>query len=298
LINSVVFERTKKFEELEHSEHLSLDDALINDPILAAFERLLDGKIGSKPSDDERNSRITEALKRQKLKQPPGYKDVDKDTDELKAGDYLLWAELLEYAKSSESTTPIMFVTGDVKEDWFERIKEKTIGPRIELKREFASTSARPYYQQNLESFLHNGNRFLNSEVSVSAISEATTISPSNDSLRLYQTYPAIVEALAEWTHPNKLGINEAFDVWNQQNRLPITEILAAWNQQNRLPITEALAAWNQQNRLPITEALAAWNQQNRLTMIDAMAEYFDSIRRTQKPEGEGIDDSPGSCDK
>jgi PIN like domain len=102
LIESVVVDLTKKFEELEQSEHLSLDGALINDPILAEFERLLDGKIGSKPSDDERNSRITEALRRQKLKQPPGYKDFDKDTDELKAGDYLLWAELLEYAKSSE----------------------------------------------------------------------------------------------------------------------------------------------------------------------------------------------------
>ena len=62
---------------------------------------------------------------------PPGYKDVKKENNAI--GDYLLWKEILEYAKSERKN--IILVTEDKKEDWWWMERGKTIGPRYELNR-------------------------------------------------------------------------------------------------------------------------------------------------------------------
>ena len=58
------------------------------------------------------------------------------DGDPLrKFGDFFLWKELLEHGK--EQKRPIIFVTDDKKEDWWLKVKGRTLGPRPELIAEF-----------------------------------------------------------------------------------------------------------------------------------------------------------------
>lgn len=79
---------------------------------------------------------------RYKYKIPPGYMDDPRNnSDSAKDGvaifgDLILWNEILNYGK--EADYPIIFVTSDVKEDWFLLKNEKPIAPREELLKEFS----------------------------------------------------------------------------------------------------------------------------------------------------------------
>ena len=81
---------------------------------------------------------------------PPGYKDVKKENNAI--GDYLLWKEILEYAKSERKN--IILVTEDKKEDWWWMERGKTIGPRYELNREFYAETQQDFYMYDLTGFL------------------------------------------------------------------------------------------------------------------------------------------------
>jgi hypothetical protein len=61
---------------------------------------------------------------------PPGYEDAKKDGVNAH-GDYLVWHQVLQQAKNS--TRPVILVTSERKEDWWERAHGKTVGPRHEL---------------------------------------------------------------------------------------------------------------------------------------------------------------------
>lgn len=56
--------------------------------------------------------------KRYLEKVPPGFKDTKKNKGLSKYGDYFIWEETLRYAK--ENNKPIIFVTDDMKIDWYE----------------------------------------------------------------------------------------------------------------------------------------------------------------------------------
>lgn len=72
---------------------------------------------------------------RYKKKTPPGYRDAKKD-GVSKYGDLLVWVETYTYAASNNKN--IIFVTDDVKEDWWEKLDDGRIHFRKELVKEFS----------------------------------------------------------------------------------------------------------------------------------------------------------------
>lgn len=72
--------------------------------------------IGPEPSHKTRKKWIRLAQERIDAKLPPGWLDEEKPGDH-KYGDYLLWFQMLEQAK--EHPSDIIFVTQDLKEDWW-----------------------------------------------------------------------------------------------------------------------------------------------------------------------------------
>ena len=68
---------------------------------------------------------------------PPGYKDEDDKIGFQMFGDLILWFQIIDYAK--ENGHPIIFVTNDVKEDWWhqEKVIKNIDTPRNELLYEF-----------------------------------------------------------------------------------------------------------------------------------------------------------------
>ena len=81
-----------------------------------------------------------EGERRYKNEIPPGYKDAANKTGVQAYGDFLIWKEILRYCKESKQN--LIFVTDDVKEDWFELKNSERIGFRKELINEFKSQTS------------------------------------------------------------------------------------------------------------------------------------------------------------
>ncbi len=94
-----------------------------NNPKIFIDELSSNGKIGPGFTKIEKIHIFSEGDIRFRLKYPPGYMDEkEKDKSDVtktnKFGDLVLWKEILKKAK--EDQRPILFVTSDVKEDWWE----------------------------------------------------------------------------------------------------------------------------------------------------------------------------------
>lgn len=121
-----------------------------DDEVFSRLLDLFDGKVGKPFSNEEKLSIEKEGEKRYASKMPPGYKDSKKT--ENKFGDLLVWKEIIEYAKSKK--VDIIFVTHDQKEDWWNTSSGKTIGPRVELRKEFYEKTGKMFHMYTMSSFL------------------------------------------------------------------------------------------------------------------------------------------------
>ena len=116
-------------------EENNIPDYKNNDKIMERLEDVLGktlyGGIGSLPSNIEDD--LKEATRRKDEKIPPGYMDDGKDGLDF-AGDYLMWKQILSYCK--ENRKPMILVTSESKEDWWQTKSGKTLSPRLELLQE------------------------------------------------------------------------------------------------------------------------------------------------------------------
>jgi hypothetical protein len=108
-------------------------DRINNDDLLEKICELFSGKVGEKFDNEQLVKFKKEAEQRYKDFIPPGYADSGKDNN--KYGDYIIWREIIR--KSKELSKPVIFITNDVKEDWWLQCKGKKIGIRYELRGEF-----------------------------------------------------------------------------------------------------------------------------------------------------------------
>lgn len=125
-------------------------DSSRKENILVKILDLFKGKVGEGFDSQTLEELSKEAESRYEKKVPPGYKDKGKDENQY--GDFLLWKEIIAYARANKKD--IIFVTEDQKEDWFWKKDGKTIGPRYELKREFYNETNQELLMYSLTSFL------------------------------------------------------------------------------------------------------------------------------------------------
>lgn len=130
------------------SNYLIFDAA--NDEVFSRLLDLFEGKTGKAFSPEEKLNIEQEGEMRYACKTPPGYKDNKKT--ENKYGDLLVWKEMLGYTK--KQGVDIIFVTHDQKEDWWNVSNGKTIGPRIELRKEFYEETGHMFHMYTMSSFL------------------------------------------------------------------------------------------------------------------------------------------------
>lgn len=108
------------------------------DSILRSLEQMLRNRVGLALSEEAHARAVVEGLRRIAEREPPGYMDKKKD-DEGAAGDYLVWEQVLIEAEGRRCD--VLFVTGDVKEDWWRVEHGERRGPRIELVNELRRRS-------------------------------------------------------------------------------------------------------------------------------------------------------------
>lgn len=124
---------------------------LREDPILDKILDLFDGVVGEAPDDAIMGDLLKEAAERQKNHIPPGYMDDDKEGDK-QYGDFLLWQQILTF--SSSAKVPVILVTSEQKEDWWEKHSGKRVGPRTELLKEAHSKTGQRFLLYQTDNFL------------------------------------------------------------------------------------------------------------------------------------------------
>ncbi|MFI9403661.1 PIN domain-containing protein [Nocardia sp. NPDC052316] len=168
-----------EFGSLRSTHALEFSEVQVDDPVRAALDALVsESNTGAPLSVEESEKKRAIAQRRMEEGIPPGYKDYKKKPDPL--GDCLIWFELLEHAKCTQKK--MLFVTDDVKEDFYVQLHGRTIGPRIEMVMEMATECGQSYHQTTLEGFLRSANTYLDAKVEEETISTVRSARESRES--------------------------------------------------------------------------------------------------------------------
>lgn len=143
----------------------SMSEAKANHPAAelgASFERvtkLLEGRVGPRPSEERLTAIRREGEVRYPKKIPPGFEDAKKGGETGKGGeagdkhgDLIIWKDMLDKAKAEGK--PMILITDDVKEDWWHIHKGRRLGPHPALIEEFLQVTGQSFHIYDLPQFL------------------------------------------------------------------------------------------------------------------------------------------------
>ena len=175
----------KVVDELKLNKEIH-DRRIYEDDIKDKLGDLFEGRVGASYEVARLEEIIIEGASRYKQKIPPGFKDSSKGGDGVSLsdrcapyGDYIGWLQLMD--KSKDQEIGIIYVTGDVKEDWWLKQSGKTIGPLPELIEEFMSVTSNSFYMYQPDRFLEYANSFLHQEASPDAVQEIREVRLEED---------------------------------------------------------------------------------------------------------------------
>lgn len=100
-------------------------------------------QVGEKIGFKEKLEIIKEGELRYRYKLPPGFMDCEKDGIE-KFGDLFVWKEILKLPSKNEVKN-IIFITNDIKDDWWSKDKSGNLEMRSELRDEFNEVNKKTY---------------------------------------------------------------------------------------------------------------------------------------------------------
>lgn len=190
-------------EQAEKKIRESLDfhpNYLEDDPILERLLVMFDNAVGPSFSEEDLKNIKKEAENRRINKIPPGYLDSNKDGDRP-YGDFFLWRQIIQYSK--DNSLPIIFVTSERKEDWWEKHSGQTVGPRQELLMEACNFAKQRILIYQTDHFLEYSATQSGSNVDDTAVEEIRAI----DTLR--SETEAAVEVIAQLTRSSSVMLNE-----------------------------------------------------------------------------------------
>ncbi|MFB0832797.1 PIN-like domain-containing protein [Brevibacillus laterosporus] len=137
--------------EIQEEQH---PDLMKNDILCDEVENLFIDRIGEPYNQNRHDIIFSDGEKRYKDNEPPGYEDAKEKKDKVTKyndliikdmyGDLIVWNQIIDMVK--QENKPVIFVTGDVKDDWFQKFKGKTPGPRLELLYEFKKETGFEFY--------------------------------------------------------------------------------------------------------------------------------------------------------
>lgn len=179
-------------EEINKLKKKNEDKALLNEENITTESALLD-LIEDRYEEQYEYVSVEEVIKegdrRIKEQIPPGYRDIDK-SDRYKEyqinGDYLIFNSLITYAKENKKN--LIFVTDDVKEDWFQEINGEKIGGRRELLQEFNQKTEQLLLIYSSEGFINNYNKSNpKSKITEETVKEIEIINRNNNWISLLE---------------------------------------------------------------------------------------------------------------
>ncbi|MEW6358760.1 MAG: PIN-like domain-containing protein [Planctomycetota bacterium] len=159
-------------EQLEKNKKEQLD-LLDSDDIRQAIDRLVEGRVGPAYSPERMGEIAKEGKIRYDRGIPPGYLDTEKGGVE-QYGDLVMWFQLLD--KARESNKSIILVNDEKKEDWWQVVKDQTIGPQPKLIEEMRREAEVSFYMYRADRFMQSMTDYLKRTVTSDAINEIRDI--------------------------------------------------------------------------------------------------------------------------
>ncbi|MEI6349330.1 MAG: PIN-like domain-containing protein [Bacteroidota bacterium] len=161
---------TKKFDvELKDKQKI-IQKLILQNPTKEKLADIIDGAVGNPFTDKELEEIYFEGAKRYSEKTPPGYMDKGQKQGNEIYGDLVIWKEICR--KATEIDKPIILVTGDVKEDWFQIVLGMTVGPRPELIDEIKKSKNLLFYIYPTDVFLRRAKEALEVEIKEGTLNE------------------------------------------------------------------------------------------------------------------------------
>ena len=146
--------------------------------IVEQISTLLEGKVGNDFDEKTLLDSFREGERRYKEKIPPGYKDLESKKANAKRhlyGDYLWWMQAIEY--SAKNHCDLIIVTDDAKEDWWFKVGSETVGPRVELIKEFRNKTNQTFHMYRTARFMELAKKYDKVTVSNDSIKEVKSTS-------------------------------------------------------------------------------------------------------------------------
>ena len=130
-INNILDTSMKQIEEILNNEKVGKMPKFEKNAIEHKMLELFNNSIGERIVDDEFEKIKKEGIRRFEKEIPLGYKDDQKDEN----GDYYIFYSMMKESKARKKD--VIFITDDVKEEWFNIINGEKHGGRNELLNEF-----------------------------------------------------------------------------------------------------------------------------------------------------------------
>jgi len=140
------------------------------DPCAERIFEAFENRMSPCPTEEQLSELHRKANERYQQKIPPGFADLkEKDTPEA-YGDYIGWCQLMQIAKVEQK--PIIFVTDDFKEDWWDIESGRPIRPRPDLLEEFTRETGQEVHIYSSENFLRAAREFMSADIRDEVIEE------------------------------------------------------------------------------------------------------------------------------
>ncbi|MFD5436604.1 PIN-like domain-containing protein [Kitasatospora sp. NPDC127067] len=143
------------------------------DPLLSRLSSVLAGRVGAPLPPEDHAVALKEAKRRAEAEEPPGYMDYKK-TGDLVAGDYLVWEQLLREVERRKCD--VLFVTSDVKDDWWRKWRDDLRGPRLELMAELRSRTQQQLFMLQPKELLKHADALQGVQVSPESVEEVARV--------------------------------------------------------------------------------------------------------------------------
>lgn len=157
-----------------------------DDAIRDRIDSIIGTRVGEMPIDQGSIAALTEGGdERFVAKIPPGFLDADKEKSQDEAeftanglkyqrkfGDLIIWRQLINHVKQY-SIKKVLFITSDVKDDWWIRLEGKTIGPLPGLYDELSKhAGVESFWMYTLLQFMEQASTHVKTKISPQALAE------------------------------------------------------------------------------------------------------------------------------
>ena len=157
---------------------------------------IFDDRLGEGLCAEQTREALEDGPLRYESRVPPGYKDAnDKSKSGInRYGDLILWYEILDKARKTRK--PVLFITDDRKEDWWQKVDGKTVGPRPELANEVRREAGVLFHMLKPLDFLKWAGPKMNRELTEEAAGEIEELRPIEEST---VDYGELWRSIASW---------------------------------------------------------------------------------------------------